>query len=163
MLWASPSQAIARLFTSNDLQALSEYVQFRLFATVVNEGDEATVYDPVLRHFLGKLTTIQFIPAAVDFWNSQLDSAVTPNETRQYRNPTDDLWELMEQLVDEVKVEYGDLGAEYGFKLYGKGLLPNVSYGDNGKEILITPDPQLFPPAYGPLVTADPIPWSYDS
>lgn len=140
----SPS---ARYFTTSDLQALADYVKFRLFSTVVNEGAEATLYNPMLRQFLGKLTTIQFIPAAIDYWDSQLASKTTTgtSEVLSFRDHREGLITLLEELTRQVEEEFIELAPEYGFTITKRTLIPKVSYGDNGRGILRTPDPATFP------------------
>jgi len=124
------------------LQDLSDYVQFRLYNTVVGEANEASIYNPKEQELLGVLTTLNFIPAAVDYWGDQLSSqsadGVHENQTYFDRRP--DLWKIFNQL----QVEAAELSQELGvFSKVAK--LPGVSYGDNGRGILVTEDPQLFP------------------
>jgi hypothetical protein len=142
-------EATSPTFTSSDLQALADYVKYRLFATVVAATNEADVYNPMLVQFLGKLTTIQFIPAAIDYWDSQLASKTLTgrSEVVAYRDHRDGLIHLLEELTRQVKEEFLELAPEYGFSIR-KTLLPSVSYGDNGRGILITEDPQNFPAQY---------------
>lgn len=148
----------SRLFATTDLQALADYVKYRLFATVVTESDESIVFNPAQSQFLGKLTTLQFIPAAVDFWDSRLASLVSTgtNEEVQYRDHRDGLLKLWEILSKEVKQD----AQLFGYQLSRSGLLPAVSYGDNGRGILITPDPMDFPPLDEPQIPwIDLVPW----
>lgn len=141
----------AKYFATSDLQALADYVKYRLFSTVVSEADEATLYNPHVRQFLGKLTTIQFIPAAIDYWDAQLASkSVTgTNEVAAYRDHRQGLIDLLEELTRQVEIEYSEIAPEYGFTIHKRTLIPQVTYGDNGRGILITPDPQKFPPMEG--------------
>jgi len=140
-----------RYYTTSDLQALADYVKFRLFSTVVAEASEAAIYNPTVRQFMGKLTTIQFIPAAIDYWDSQLASKTTTgtNEALAFRDHRDGLLNLLEELTRQVEEEFIELAPVYGFTINKKTLVPRVTYGDNGRGILITPDPATFPPAYG--------------
>jgi hypothetical protein len=132
------------LFATGDLQALADYVKFKLFATVVSEQDEALIYDPVLRQFIGKLTTIQFIPAAIDFWDSQLAQKNTTGtaEVITYRDHLAGLKHLFDELSQQVAEESLQLG------LAKPRLTPSVSYGDGEQRVLVTPDPQTFGGAY---------------
>jgi hypothetical protein len=132
-----------RLFATSDLQALAHYVEYRLFATVISEADETVLFNPAQTQFLGKLTTLQFIPAAVDFWDSRLASVVSTGtgEVVNYRDHRDGLLKLWEILNREVLQD----ARIFGFNLKKSGLLPRVTYGDNGREILVTPDPEKFP------------------
>jgi hypothetical protein len=135
-----------RLFATSDLQALADYIKYRLFSTVVDESEEAILFHPAQSQFLGKLTTLQFIPAAVDFWDSRLASIVSTGtgEVANYRDHRDGLLKLWEILNREVLQD----AAIFGFNLRKAGLTPKVTYGDNGRGILITPDPQCFPKQY---------------
>ncbi len=150
------------LYSTSDVQALADYVKFRLFSTVVAAGAESSFYDPRVVGFLGKVTTLQFLPAAIDFWGTQLESKQTTgtNESLTYRDNIESLWRLFDELTAEVAKEADDLG----FTILGvKGLIPRVSYGDNGRGILITPDPQDFPAAYLSEPWTDLLPWSVNS
>jgi cell fate (sporulation/competence/biofilm development) regulator YlbF (YheA/YmcA/DUF963 family) len=137
----------AKYFTTSDLQALADYVKFRLFSTVVDESQEATAYNPHVRQFLGKLTTIQYIPAAIDYWDAQLASKTITgtNEVAAYRDHREGLIHLLEELSRQVADEWLELAPEYGFTISRSTMVPRVSYGDNGRGVLITPDPQEFP------------------
>ena len=134
-------------FGSTDLQKMADYVKYRLFSTgAVIEASEAG-YDPMLIEFMGKLTTLRFIPAAVDFWGDHLSqkTATGTNEVVSYPDRREGLYKIAEDLSKEVAAEFDELAPIYGFRIYGtRGLIPRVSYGDNGRGILITPDPQDF-------------------
>lgn len=146
-----------RLFSTGDLQALADYVKFRLFSTVVSETDETVYYSPAANLFLGKLTTLQFIPAAIDYWDSQLSSIVATGtgEVANFRDHLNGLVKIWERLSEEVLIDAKTLG----FSLRKAGLLPGVSYGDNGRGILVTPDPQEFPPLGSMESWTSQIPW----
>lgn len=129
--------------SQGDVQALADYVKFRLFATTVDVTSEAS-YDPRLAEFLGKLTTLQFIPAAVDFWGRQIisESATGTNENTTYPDRRTDLWKIFEEISNEVKSEWNAMAQEYGFRVISaKAGIPKISYGDNGKGVLLTNDP----------------------
>lgn len=143
------------------LQDLADYVKYRLYSTVVAEEDEATVYNPKERELLGILTAIQFIPAAVDYWGSQSASLVAGggsgmvNETETFFDRRADLWKIFTQLQEEA----GELSVELG--VFSKvAVLPSVSYGDNGRDILVTEDPERFPRAYPKRNHYHRVPWS---
>lgn len=131
-----------------ELQRLADYVKFRLFGSSVSAIAEATVYDPLLVNFLGKLTTLQFIPAAVDYWGDQLIQETTTgtNESVVYPDRRRELWTVFDRIRAEVNSEYSEMAETYGFRIYGaQGVIPRVSYGDNGRGVLITHDPQDWP------------------
>ena len=140
------------------LQDLADYVKFRLFGTAVAASLEATLYDPLLTNFIGKLTTMQFIPAAVDFWGDQTiqESLSGTNESTSYPDRRDGLWKVFEDLKEQVAAEYDELAGDYGFIFRGgASALPRVTYGDNGRGILVTDDPQTFGVKY-PHSSPDP-------
>lgn len=151
----------------DELQALADYVKLKLTGTIVNANAEASVYDKRLVMFFGKVTTLQFIPAAVDFWGDQLigETATGTNESRTYPDRRDGLWKYFEKLRAEVVQEFDELAPIYGFIIYGSsGMVPKVTYGDNGRRILITPDPQEFEPPYGEANSNWPSPiWTLNS
>lgn len=124
------------------LQDLSEYVQFRLYNTIVGESNEATAFNPKQRELLGVLTTLNFIPAAVDYWGDQLSSqsASGVNEQETYFDRRPDLWKIFSNLQTVAQELSNELG------VFSKvANLPGVSYGDNGRKVLLTADPQKWP------------------
>lgn len=143
-----------------ELQAIADYVKFRIFSTSVASASEAAVYNLEQIQLLGILTTLQFIPPAVDYWGAaQLDSESLqdPDENRQYRDPRKELWNIFEKLVAEAQ----DLGSDLGIGVLGaKGVIPKISYGDNGRGILLTPDPLDYGEEFELQTFSDLIPWS---
>lgn len=151
-----------RLFATSDLQALADYVKYRLFGTSVTESDESVFFNPYESQFLGKLTTLQFIPAAVDYWDSQLSSIVATGtgEVANFRDHRDGLLKLWDILTKEVIKD----AAILGFSLKRVGLVPAISYGDDGKGVLITPDPQTFPKQWSTQRSwFSSLPWAVDA
>jgi hypothetical protein len=132
-------------YSPADLQSLADFVKFRLYNTVVAEATEALAYNVKEQRLLGILTTIQFIPAAVDYWSDQLSSTSTTgtNESDSFFDHRPDLWKIFDRLTLEAQA----LATDLGIGLYAaRGVIPQVSYGDNGRNILITEDPELWPP-----------------
>lgn len=148
------------------LQGAADYVKFKLFSTAVpsyafvDEAAEASTYDPVLLRFIGKLTTLQFIPAAIDYWGDQLVSESTQQPAEQVSYQRADLWKLYDLLHSQIEEEFDELAPIYGFKIYNvHGMIPRVSYGDNGRKVLLTPDPQDWPAIDSCGVGAYTLPW----
>jgi len=143
-----------------ELQALADYVKFRIFSTTVAASAESSIYDLKQIQLLGILTTLQFIPPAVDYWGvAQLNSESLddPSENKSYRDPRRELWNIFEKLVAEAAA----LGNELGVGVLGvKGVVPKISYGDNGRGILLTPDPLDWGPEFDNASIRDAIPWS---
>jgi hypothetical protein len=128
----------------SDLQALASFVQQRIFATVANEPDEASVYGVEKTELLGMLTTLQFIPAAVDYWGDQLASETTTgtSESVSYFDRRDQLWKLFDHLQKDAQQLAIDIGVPVNS---AKAIVPKVSYADGGRNILTTPDPATWP------------------
>lgn len=131
-------------YSATDLQLLAEFVQYRLFATVPGATQEAAVWtDRKKLELLGILTTLQFIPAAIDYWGDQIASqALTgTSESNAWFDRREELWNVYDKLVAEANALAGEVGVLSGLP----SLMPKISYGDNGREILITPDPAAWP------------------
>lgn len=144
-----------------ELQSLADFVKFRLYNTVVAEASEAVIYNPKEQRLLGILTTLQFIPAAVDYWSDTFASVATnpTSESVSYFDHRNDLWKIFDRLTAEAQA----LGPEVGVNIYAaRAVVPRVSYGDNGRNVLITGDPQAFDPAFDnayPLGNPDLLMW----
>ncbi len=137
-----------------DLQNIAEGTQFRLYATIVGVTQEDTVFTRNQTELLGVLTTMQFIPAAIDYWGDQLQSQNTSgtNEDVSYFDRRPDLWKVWERLAARAQ----ELAEEEQINLVRmKAVLPRVSYGDNGRDVLVTPDPWLFPLPYSDSLLVD--------
>ena len=147
-------------YKQSDLQTLNEYVQSRVFSTVAIEASEAFVYSIKERQLLGILTTLQFIPAALDFWGDAYssESANSASSTKSvgYFDHRADLWKIFDRLTQEAQQLSVDLGVNINA---ARAFIPKVSYGDNGREILITSDPQDFERAYDLKTTDSSILW----
>jgi hypothetical protein len=129
-------------YSLDDVQAQADYVKYRLFATIVDPALEATLYTPELAEFLGKITTLQFIPPAVDFWGTRLVSETTTgtSESVTYPDRRADLWKIFDKIQAAVTAEWDMMAAKYGFKLQNQANRPKVSYYDNGRGVLISHD-----------------------
>jgi hypothetical protein len=144
-----------------ELQALADFVQFKLFTTIPGSSNEASLWDANELELIGTLTTLQFIPAAIDFWGDALISEATTgtNENVTYLDRRPELWRVYERLALKAQ----ELSAVVGVNITTiKTMLPKVSYGDNGRNILITPDPMDFQPPYTTSSVEDLVPWSYE-
>lgn len=153
----SSSSAVTYNYGVTQLQSLANFVQFRLFSTVAGESNEATVYDYKRLELLGMLTTMQFIPAAVDYWGDQINSEVASGtrETVLYFDRRKELWNVFKRLEQEAR----QLAIEIGVSVGVGAIVPKVSYGDNGRNILLTQDPQDWPAAYETTTLQDLLPW----
>lgn len=146
-------------YTTSDLQNIADGVQYRLYATIAGVTQEASVYTRNQIELLGVITTMQFIPAAIDYWGDQLASQNTSgtNEDVSYFDRRPDLWKIWDRLAARA-AELADEEQVNLVKL--KAILPKVSYGDNGRGILVTPDPELFPLPYSDRVLTEFLPWT---
>lgn len=149
-------------YNISNLQALADFVQFRLFATVPGADNEATLWNYNERELLGIVTTMQFIPGAVDFWGDHLASQSTAptQEDVAWFDHRPDLWRTYDRLAAQAAI----LAPVVGVNLKSvRNMLPLVSYGDNGRNILRTPDPLDFDPEFGtPNSSVVNIAWSND-
>lgn len=132
------------LFSESDLQALADFVKFRLLGSTVLPADEATAFNSIIVTFLSKLTTLQFIPAAIDYWDSRLASEVVPGEVQQFRDHVAGLQALHKMLSDEVTQDWKLIGPGLGYGAARRSK-PAISYGDGGRGLLKTPDPFDIP------------------
>lgn len=135
-------------YSLSELQDTADYVKLKLLGTSIDAALEATTYDQVLTTFLGKVTTLQFIPAAIDFWGDQLASQSTTgtNESVAYFDRRQELWHRFDELKQEVAAEFDEIAGTYDLIVRGSAaMLPRVSYGDNDRGVLLTPDPQDWP------------------
>lgn len=131
-------------YSSSDLQSLADFIQYRLFSTVVGATAEASSYDIEQIELLGMLSTLQFIPAAVEYWGDQLQSESTTGTHEQitWFDRRDQLWKLFDRLKNEADQLAIDLGIPISNTA---AFVPRVTYGDNGRNILKTSDPQRWP------------------
>ena len=131
-------------YTATDLQYLADYVQYRLFSTVPGASNEASVYNRKELELVGILTTLQFIPAAIDYWGDQIVSQNLSGskESNTWLDRRKELWNVFERLSADAKNLSGELGIAYGVP----AIVPKVSYADNGRNILVTADPAQWPP-----------------
>lgn len=131
-------------FGITELQAQADFVQMRLFSTVVGSLVESSYYDIQHVELLGMMTTLQFIPAAVDYWGDQLAAETTTgtSEVISYFDRRDQLWKLF----DKIQADATQLAIDLGVNISAaRAVVPKISYGDNGRGILTTEDPNCFP------------------
>lgn len=134
-------------YSLSDLQSLADYVQEKLLATVVGATLEATSYSLLQIEFMGKVTTLKFIPAAIDYWLDQQETATLTgsNEQTSFPSRLAHLRDIYAKLAADVLEEFPQIAEEAGFIIRGlRGALPQVSYGDAGRGVLLTPDPQQW-------------------
>jgi hypothetical protein len=145
-------------FGPSELQALANFTQFRLFSTIPGSDNEATVWNPNETELLGILTTLQFIPAAIDYWGDAIASQATSgtSEDVSFFDRRPELWRVYERLAAQAE----ELSALIGVSTtVVKAVVPRVSYGDNGRGILVTEDPSFWPTAYP--VSNSTVDWNY--
>src|SRR3970040_2405407 len=159
--YAALISATNAYYGPEQLQSLADFTKFRLYNTVVAEASEASIYNITEQRLLGVLTTLQFIPAAIDFWGDQLSSesagSIGQEKNVGYFDHRPDLWKVF----DRLSVTAQELSTELGINLnIARAVIPKVSYGDNGREILLTSDPQDFEAAFDEKAEEAIIAWS---
>jgi len=138
--------ALARSSTYGEpaLSGIVDFVKFDLFATVVDQGLEATVYNPVVRMYAGKLAALQVIPAGADHFKDQ-SIQVTLGSQRQDSKTlidrTEALWKQYDRLSKEVAAMWPQIEGIIGVKPKRLIALPTLSGAG-----LLTPDPATFTP-----------------
>jgi hypothetical protein len=130
-----------------------DFVKFRLFSTVVSASSEASVYNPLVLEYAGKLTALQLINAGMDFWGSapMTESLTGVNETVSFTDRAKNLQELAKRLTAEIAELAADVGEDVLIRRRGGA---KVSPG--GADL--TPNPQDFDPLPGERIF--PLPWS---
>lgn len=137
-------------------------VKYRLFATVISPSLEATTYDLFVQEFVGKMSCLQIIPAAIDYWTDQHTSVSTTGtqESVAFPDRIRSLQALQEWLVAEVKRDKPDIDAIIGVTIRRRGRYPKVSTTRD----LVTSDPGCFPPTFGtPLPSNIYVPFASES
>jgi hypothetical protein len=123
--YAALAGATNSYYSLEELQNLADFVKFRLYNTVVAELSEAVVYNPKEQRLLGVLTTLQFIPAAIDFWGDSLASTATTgtHESDSFFDHRPDLWKIFDRLTIEAQA----LSEDIGINIYAaRGVVPKV-------------------------------------
>lgn len=120
------------------LSGRSNYVKYKLFATVVSPLSEATVYNPMVLDYAAKELALQIIPAGIDFWMNAKTSIDSERENVTYPDRIEGLKQLQEWLIIEVSKLRVDLNDN--FVVRRKGGFPKVTPTDE----LLTPNPHDF-------------------
>lgn len=120
------------------LKTRTDYVKYKLFATIVSATIESTVYNPMILDYVAKEVALQIIPAGIDFWMNAKTSVESERETITYPDRLKSLEKLNEWLILEVAKLRQDLNDQ--FVVRHKGNFPKVG---NALD-LITPNPQEF-------------------
>ncbi len=96
------------------IQQKIDLVKYRLFATSVSPALEATSYNPMVLDFLAKKSTIEIIPAAVDFWtdNPQTLNTTGTDEVISYPDRIAALWKVYERIAAEIEKLEADVLAD---------------------------------------------------
>ena len=147
--------ALARSTTYGDmqLQFRVDYTKFMLFATVVDQSLEATIYSPAQLMLAGKRVALAIIPGGADWWSNQYVQEVArgTDETRTFPDRIASLWRIHARLLQEV----GQLETIIpGLTPTKRGSVPSID--TTGP--YLTPDPNAFG-AYGVGSTTFPPDW----
>lgn len=156
------ASGVTDYYSVTELQALADFVQLKLFSTIAGTMAEISVYNGLQKEFLGIVTTLQFIPVAVEYWGDQLiqetvgGGAGSTQGSVTYLDRREELWKIFDKLEKEAE----ELAVLVGIPINAaRSVVPRVSYGDNGRGILVTPDPQDFGPAFDTCPPDSFIPW----
>lgn len=97
------------------LQDKIEIIKLRVFGSIVTVDDEIT-YDIRIINFIAKLSAIEIIPGAVDYWMNQHQTVTTQGtqEMVSYTDRIDALWKVYERLVADVASERATIEALLG-------------------------------------------------
>lgn len=127
-----------------ELQRKIDYIKFNLFGEVAEPEDEASLYNPNIIEYAGKLVAIQIIPAGADYWASQ---AVQQGSGERYQGTWVDrsaaLWKLHEKLVAEAAATRPDIDGSVIVKAKRRRFPIGVRDSESTK--LVTTDPHTFP------------------
>lgn len=135
----------SKLFGTAFTQNKTEFVKYKLFATVVSSATEATVYNPVALEYAGKILSLQLIAPGIDHWGSVEQTITTTGteETVSFLDRVKMLLQLQERLWREVTELQPLVEQEISITPIIKAR-PRVSPAGTDK----SPDPQKFPAAY---------------
>lgn len=139
-------------FGEERLLAKADLVKDRIFGEVKDADEEAAAYNIQLRAYAGKVTAIEIIGAAIDFW---MDKSLTitvdsPKEMKTYESRIKALQQQKKDLIAETRRLWVEV----------EGLLPTPSTSMAGvpglssiNTELLTPDPATFPVPYAQPLT----------
>lgn len=130
------------------IQREIEVVKKTVFGTDVTVAEESN-YDIRIQAYIGKLSAIQIIPRAIEYWMNQHQSlsATGTNENVSFPDRVDALWKLYERLLREVARDKEEIEVVIGIPTL-KPLtgVPGVSGGTD--EGFTTPLAQDYLPDY---------------
>lgn len=132
----------SKLFGTASVQNKTDFVKYRLFATVVTAEEESSVYNPVVLEYAGKAVALQLIPAGLDYWGSQ-EKAITTKGTEEdieFFDRVEMLLELQKRLWAEMEELLPIVERDINITPSTKAR-PRV--GPTGEDK--TTDPQKFP------------------
>ena len=93
----------ATYYGLDSVQQHVDTVKFRLFATVVPQTLEATVYNPFVLDYAAKVATLNIIPSGADFWSDQMQTETAHEQTQSFPDRIASLWRIHERLLSEVR------------------------------------------------------------
>jgi len=123
-------------------------VKFKLFATSVDYGLEATVYDRYVLRYVGKVCAVDIIPSAIDFWMDQLQSETLTGTDEQiaYPDRINALEKTYAKLTAELDAEREEFESWVTPTIRLSGVSPLV---DTSNDDEVTSDPADFVKEYG--------------
>lgn len=121
------------------------YVKYQVNLTVVDQVQEAALYNPTMITYLGKLVALQVIPAGIDYWSDQpiAETTTGTNESVTWLDRRDSLYRLYTTLQNEVRVLAAQVELVLGRRAVRRMSSPAISRAATG---FVTPDPASFQP-----------------
>lgn len=127
-----------------------DYIKYTLFATVSNQTDEESFYNPTQLLLAGKMLAMEVIPAGADYWADQAigfsASARSSSENVSYPDRIASLWRVHARLLvesEKLKSQLGTSGIS-GIKPVRRMVAPKI----NTETPFRTAEPMTFPRQY---------------
>jgi hypothetical protein len=128
-------------YGDTSLQGRIDVTKFRLFGTSVSAATEATMYNPLVLDYVGKLSSLSILVAAADYWSAQTtqETITGTDESRSFPDRLKHVWDLYKQIktqADDMASEVAEFGVIPPFK---KG-----SYPKTRSEPWLSPNPDTW-------------------
>lgn len=126
------------------LQQNFDDIKYNFFATVVDFGDEASLYDRFVVAYVGKYCALKLIPAGIDYWMNNGYASQTLDGTQEQRSYFDKI-NALQKIADRLAAELADEKEAFedfvGIDSRENPSLPAVS---TSGQAFLTSDPYEF-------------------
>jgi len=142
----------ANTFGEAALERRLAVVQYRLFGAVLTPEEEAAM-SPLLVEYCGVLLALELIVPGLDFWSKQaISHSAGERESKAYKDRAEDLKELRDLLFKKAADLLDEVEDELPLLPKRVGDTARVTDSGNviGQDLLVTTDPTIFQPMYGP-------------